>query len=377
MLYLVANTAEGGLGFSQEQAVMIYGLFTSFMYLGALPAGFIGDYLISSRTLCWVGGIVASAGLFLLTVPEPITAIAGLVLVSLGTSTYLPNHLASVGHSLRHNKKIIDAGYLIVALVVNLGALTAVMAVSTVLELYLHSYRVIFILLGALLLFAQLAFVFLLPVFPKEVAGPNKNLELEAPEPAKKRMGWPVTAALLFTMGMFWMCYEIIHFEFNMGHGKGGMSFLQQFVNPFLFFILTPIAVIMKLSDKISSVKLVLIGLMTAVVGATVGLKVSPETQQLQIIAFIVLFTIAEICISLIFGLLARYNSPRDYGKLYGIMFAFLSVTGMVASYSSMIFGWVKAWMPITGVAIIILIITMLLLWWSKKTGERNLSELS
>lgn len=365
-MYLITDQAEGGLGVSEENALFYYAAFTGFMYFGAIPAGIIGDHLLSSRSLCWIGGFITAAGMLLMAIGEFNTSMIGLIMVALGTSTYLPNHLATVGHGLRHDPKIIDAGFLIIALVVNLGALSAAMVIGALLDITSNHFRLIFILLGFLMLAAQVVFLLLEPTFPKEPKGANNNLEAIAPEPEKQRLGWTMTAALIFAMGMFWMSYEIIHFEFASYQAESGLKFLQQFINPFLIFILSPVIITTILTNKVSSVKLIIAGLGVAIIGAALNLEVSLNVKFIKTLAFIVLFSFSEIAISLIFGVLARYNAPRHYGKIFGFMFGFLAITGLISSYSSKLFAWLPDGVPLAVVAMVALAIAMVVLWVNK-----------
>ena len=70
LLYMTAPLAAGGLGFDEAQGGAIYGLYTSMVYMTALPGGWIADRLIGQRKAVLYGGILIAAGHFSLAVPS-------------------------------------------------------------------------------------------------------------------------------------------------------------------------------------------------------------------------------------------------------------------------------------------------------------------
>src|SRR5688572_32364793 len=49
ILFMTAAVAEGGLGFDASKAGAIYGLYTAFVYLLALPGGWFADRIVGQR----------------------------------------------------------------------------------------------------------------------------------------------------------------------------------------------------------------------------------------------------------------------------------------------------------------------------------------
>ena len=70
VLFMTAQVQKGGLGFTDEVATAIYGLYTAGVYLAALPGGWIADRLIGAQRAVWIGGSIIAAGHFLLGVPR-------------------------------------------------------------------------------------------------------------------------------------------------------------------------------------------------------------------------------------------------------------------------------------------------------------------
>src|SRR5438552_9615077 len=64
ILYMVAKPSNGGLGFDAASAAIIYGLYTSSVWLLSLPGGWIADRLLGARRAVLYGGILIAAGQF-------------------------------------------------------------------------------------------------------------------------------------------------------------------------------------------------------------------------------------------------------------------------------------------------------------------------
>ena len=56
VLFMVEQIDAGGLGYSDQTATAIYGLYTGFAYLVCLPGGWIADRLWGAQRSVWVGG---------------------------------------------------------------------------------------------------------------------------------------------------------------------------------------------------------------------------------------------------------------------------------------------------------------------------------
>src|SRR5262245_52130060 len=91
LLFMIGEVQSGGLGFDDKTAASIYGLYTSCVYLAALPGGWIADRLLGARRAVWIGGSIIALGHFTLAVPRTETFFVGLLLIVLGTGLLKPN----------------------------------------------------------------------------------------------------------------------------------------------------------------------------------------------------------------------------------------------------------------------------------------------
>ena len=122
VLFMVEAVEEGGLGYSDQTATAIYGLYTAAVYMLSLPGGWIADRLIGAQRAVWFGGIIIMSGHFVLAIPSISTFFLGLVLVSLGTGLLKPNISASVGEFYQPGDPRRDGGFTIFYMGINVGA---------------------------------------------------------------------------------------------------------------------------------------------------------------------------------------------------------------------------------------------------------------
>ena len=122
ILFMTASAERGGLGFDDSKAGIIYGLYTSSVYLLSLPGGWLADRLLGARRAVLYGGILIAAGQFCLVPTGLTTFYTGLLLIVLGTGLLKPNVSTIVGFIYRAGDPRRDAGFSIFYMGINLGA---------------------------------------------------------------------------------------------------------------------------------------------------------------------------------------------------------------------------------------------------------------
>jgi proton-dependent oligopeptide transporter, POT family len=122
VLFMVASVEEGGLGYSDQTATAIYGLYTAAVYVIALPGGWIADRLIGAQRAVWFGGLTIMIGHFVLAIPSVGTFFLGLILVAIGTGLLKPNISAIVGEFYPPGDPRRDGGFTIFYMGINVGA---------------------------------------------------------------------------------------------------------------------------------------------------------------------------------------------------------------------------------------------------------------
>jgi proton-dependent oligopeptide transporter, POT family len=122
VLFMVDKIEKGGLGFTDETATAIYGLYTAAVYLVCLPGGWMADRLLGAQRAVLCGGILITAGHFVLAIPTMAAFYLGLLLVVLGTGLLKPNASTLVGYLYPEGGARRDAGFSIFYMGINVGA---------------------------------------------------------------------------------------------------------------------------------------------------------------------------------------------------------------------------------------------------------------
>ena len=131
VLFMVAPIADGGLGFANKDAGLLYGNYTMAVYMLAIPGGFIADRLLGAKRAVMIGGSAIALGHYALAVPSLITFYAGLVLIALGTGLFKPNISALVGALYARDDDRRDAGFSLFYMGINIGAFLAPLVTGT------------------------------------------------------------------------------------------------------------------------------------------------------------------------------------------------------------------------------------------------------
>ena len=122
VLFMVDAVETGGMGMDEKTAGAIYGLYTAFVYLVALPGGWIADRLLGAQRCVWIGGLIIAIGHFILAIPSTTSFYLGLIFVVVGTGFLKPNISAIVGQLYPEGGARRDAGFTLFYMGINLGA---------------------------------------------------------------------------------------------------------------------------------------------------------------------------------------------------------------------------------------------------------------
>src|SRR5690606_8819001 len=56
VLYIIASIADGGLGWSNSEALALYGWYTALVYIMSIPGGLVADRLFGQKKTVLFGG---------------------------------------------------------------------------------------------------------------------------------------------------------------------------------------------------------------------------------------------------------------------------------------------------------------------------------
>jgi POT family proton-dependent oligopeptide transporter len=130
ILFMTAPLAMGGLGFDSATAGPVYGLYTSMVYLTALPGGWFADRVIGQQRAVLVGGIIIMFGHIALAMEGIPFFLLGLFLVIFGTGLLKPNISTIVGQLYSKDDVRRDSGFSLFYMGINLGGFFAPLVCS-------------------------------------------------------------------------------------------------------------------------------------------------------------------------------------------------------------------------------------------------------
>ncbi len=159
VLYLTSKTtdANSGLGWSQSEALALYGWYTGLVYIMAIPGGILADKFLGQKKAVIVGAILLIIGHSILAV-ENITAFyTGISFIILGVGALKPNISSMVGGLYKKGDIRRDKGFTIFYIGINLGSLLAGIVIGYVGEV--HGWHYGFGLAGILMVLGLFQFL--------------------------------------------------------------------------------------------------------------------------------------------------------------------------------------------------------------------------
>jgi len=138
VLYLVAEAKSNnaGLGWSNGDALSLYGTYTMLVYVMSIPGGWIADRFLGQKKSVLYGGILLVAGHSILAIELMWAFYTGLGLIILGVGMLKPNISTMVGGLYKQGDIRRDKGFTIFYIGINLGAFLSSLIVGYVGEVH-------------------------------------------------------------------------------------------------------------------------------------------------------------------------------------------------------------------------------------------------
>ena len=138
VLYLVGATTEtnAGLGWSNGEALALYGWYTMLVYVASIPGGWIADKFLGQKKSVLYGGILLVAGHSILAIEQMWAFYSGLGLIIAGVGMLKPNISTMVGGLYKQGDIRRDKGFTIFYIGINVGAFLSSLIVGYVGEVY-------------------------------------------------------------------------------------------------------------------------------------------------------------------------------------------------------------------------------------------------
>jgi len=161
---LVGHERGPGLGWSDQEALALYGWYTMLVYVASIPGGLIADKLIGQKKAVLVGAIILCMGHGVLALTPLWAYYTGLGLVILGVGMLKPNISTMVGGLYKKGDLRRDKGFSIFYIGINLGSLLATLSVGYVADAW--GWHAGFGMAGIAMVFGLLVYICLLYTSP-------------------------------------------------------------------------------------------------------------------------------------------------------------------------------------------------------------------
>lgn len=139
VVYMIAQTTDQnpevtnpGMGWTEKEALALYGWYIMLVYVMSIPGGIIADKLIGQKKAVLVGAIILCAGHGVLAIEHDYAFFTGLGLIILGVGMLKPNISTMVGGLYKQGDIRRDKGFSIFYIGINLGSLLATTFVALV-----------------------------------------------------------------------------------------------------------------------------------------------------------------------------------------------------------------------------------------------------
>lgn len=163
VLFLTSAILDGGWGWPRENALALYGTYTSMVYLTPILGGFIADKYIGNRWAVVIGAIIMAIGTLSMALIEPFYIYVGLTLLIIGNGFFKPNMTSIISHMYKNHPEKKDGAFTIFYMGVNAGAFLGIMLCGYIGEKVGWSFG--FGLAGIFMLLGMLQFYFAQDIF--------------------------------------------------------------------------------------------------------------------------------------------------------------------------------------------------------------------
>ncbi len=394
VLYLVGRTDvdNAGLGWSNGDALALYGWYTMMVYVMSIPGGIIADKILGQKKSVLVGGVLLLFGHSILAVETMWAFYTGLVLIVCGVGMLKPNISTMVGGLYTKGDIRRDKGFTIFYIGINLGAFLSSLIVGYVGEVYGWHYG---FGLAGIGMFLGIVQYMLGQKHLKDVGnflGASKNEEEKAmmKKPLTKIEKDRVSVLLIsfLLVIVFWGAFEqagglmnIYTMEKTDRMLFGWLvpaSWFQSLNAMFIIFLGTTVALYWanrKLKGKVStSLFKMIVGLIIMgtgfffMTGATAQFESTGSSAMYWLVLAYLFHTIGELCLSPVALSYVTKLAPVKYASL--MMGVYFAMTGFGSKLAGLLGEWsvsLGEYIIFTGIAVFCVVLGLLVLTVRKK----------
>ncbi|MFT6844790.1 MAG: POT family proton-dependent oligopeptide transporter [Flavobacteriales bacterium] len=158
-LYIISEATgdNPGMGWSNGDALALYGTYTMLVYVASIPGGYLADKFLGQKKTVMLGGLLLCLGHGILAIQHEWAFFAGLGLIIAGVGGLKPNISTMVGGLYKEGDIRRDKGFTIFYIGINVGAFLSAITVGYVGETIGWHYG--FGLAGIGMLLGQIVFI--------------------------------------------------------------------------------------------------------------------------------------------------------------------------------------------------------------------------
>jgi|TARA_B110000967_G_C18900395_1_gene574443 POT family proton-dependent oligopeptide transporter len=159
VLYLTSKTTDvnPGVGWTQGEALALYGWYTALVYIMSIPGGILADKFLGQKKAVVLGAILLVIGHSILAIEAMWAFYTGLCFIILGVGCLKPNISTMVGGLYKHGDVRRDKGFTIFYIGINIGAFLSGIVVGYIGEV--HGWHYGFGLAGILMVLGLVQFL--------------------------------------------------------------------------------------------------------------------------------------------------------------------------------------------------------------------------
>ncbi|TYC12127.1 peptide MFS transporter [Bizionia gelidisalsuginis] len=353
VLYLVAETQGDnvGLGWTNGEALALYGWYTMLVYVASIPGGWLADKFLGQKKAVLYGGVLLILGHSVLAIEQMWAFYAGLGLIVLGVGLLKPNISTMVGGLYKQGDIRRDKGFTIFYIGINVGAFLASLIVGYVGEVHGWHYgfglAAIGMALGLLQYLAGQKYLKHVGNFTGASENEEEKAALKRPLSKIEKDRVIVLLMSFLLVIVFWGAFEQagglmnIYAMDNTNRALLGWevpaSWFQSFNAMFIIFLGTTVAAFWarrKLKGKLSSslfkmiLGLIIMGTGFFFMSAAAAQFESTGSSAMYWLVLAYLFhTVGELCISPVALSYITKLAPLKYASL--MMGVFFAMTGL------------------------------------------------
>ncbi len=394
VLYLTTVTTDKnpGLGWTNGDALALYGWYTMMVYVMSIPGGIIADKILGQKKSVLVGGILLLFGHSILAIEQMWAFYTGLVLIVLGVGMLKPNISTMVGGLYKKGDIRRDKGFTIFYIGINVGAFISSIIVGYVGEVYGWHYG--FGLAGIGMALGVLQYVLGL----KYLENVGNFLGATKDEKEKELLNKPLTKIEIDRIIVLFISFLLVIVFWGAFEQAGGLmniytkektnrllmgwevpaSWFQSLNAMFIIFLGTAVAAFWakrKLKGKVSSslfkmiIGLIIMGTGFFFMTAATAEYESTGTSAMHWLVLAYLFhTIGELCLSPVALSFTTKLAPAKYASI--MMGVYFAMTGFGSKLAGLLGEWSESlgeYKIFTGIAIFSVVLGLLTLLLRKK----------